>query len=587
MALDGMFLSTIAREIKTVAINSRVEKISQPSKEEVVITLRCRGENGQKSESKKLLISANASAPRLHFTKISLENPSQPPMFCMLLRKHLNTARLIDVTQNSLDRTINLVFEAVDELGDLTTATIIVEIMGRHSNVILVNSNKKVVDSLKRITNELSSVRMILPGITYELPPSQNKLNLLTCEIGDVLSQILNVNVGDLPKAILQTVEGISPLLARELVFNIFNGQNQGQVLTSNLSDFYKNKLKEQLMFLKQLLEKGDFAFFQFSCEKIKLRDFTFFDINQYGNTIEKTVFQTGSELLDEFFKSRDQYSRMKQRSNDLLRLIINKTDRITKKLALQETELLQTKNREELKIKGDLVNANLYRISKSQKSVVVENFYNQANPNEQIEIKLDARLNPPQNAQHYYSEYKKAQTAEKMLTELMAQSKQELIYLDSVFDSVTRTNGESELLLIREELMEQGYLKKVKAKSRMIKPQAPLKYISDDGNEIFVGRNNKQNDKLTLKDAAKNDMWLHTQGIAGSHVIIKATDKPFSNETITRAAELAAFNSKGKESDLVPVDYTLVRYVKKPTGAKPGMVIFTDYKTAYVKPKL
>ncbi|MEG2429381.1 MAG: NFACT family protein, partial [Oscillospiraceae bacterium] len=312
MALDGMFLNTIVKEIKSAALNSRVEKISQPSREEVVISLRCRGENGSKNESKKLLISANASAPRLHFTTISLENPASPPMFCMLLRKHLNTARLIDVTQNSLDRTINLVFEAVDELGDLTTAKIIIEIMGRHSNVILVNSAGKVVDSLKRITNELSSVRMILPGITYELPPSQNKINLLTCDINEILNKIISLDSNDLPKAILQTIEGISPLLAREIAFNSLGEQYGKIVQLSKLSDFYKNKIKEQLMLLKDCLLNDNFIFSQYTCEKIKLRDFTFININQYGNKIEKTIFKTASELLDEFYKSRDQYSRMK-----------------------------------------------------------------------------------------------------------------------------------------------------------------------------------------------------------------------------------------------------------------------------------
>ncbi|MFZ2539679.1 MAG: NFACT family protein, partial [Oscillospiraceae bacterium] len=298
---------------------------------------------------------------------------------------------------------------------------------------------------------------------------------------------------------------------------------------------------------------------------------------------VSKTSFDTASGLLDSFYADRDQVSRMKQRSHDLLKLLLNATDRITKKLALQATELAQCANRDTLKIYGDLINSNLYSMEKGKASIKLQNFYEEECP--EVEIKLDKRLTPVQNAQRYYAEYRKAATAEEMLNGLMAKSEQELIYLDSVFDAVSRTHGESELLEIREELAEQGYIRAKKLKNKMLKAQPPIKYRSTDGFSILCGRNNKQNDKLTLKLAKNQDLWLHTQGIAGSHVIIESEGKQISDIAITQAANIAAFNSKGRNSAQVAVDYTLVRYVKKPAGAKPGMVIFTDFSTAYVTP--
>lgn len=589
VALDGVFLSALAHEIEENTINARVEKIAQPSKEEIIISLRYKNANG--AGSKKLLLSANANSPRIHFTKIPLENPTSPPMFCMLLRKHLNTGRLIKVRQSGLDRVLALDFEAVNELGDLTVNTVIIEIMGRHSNIILVNSENKIIDSIKRITNEVSSVRMVLPGMTYQPPPSQDKLNILTQPMGEIMQKFNESTSPDVAKSLMQTLEGISPLLARELVFIALKGQD---IKKEKLSDFYKNRITETLEELKQNIISANHKLTVCIDEEIKLRDFTILDVNQYGSKPIKTHFETASELLDGFFAQRDQQQRMKQRANDLLRLLLNTTERITKKLAFQKQELLECANRDALKVYGDLINANIYQIEKGMKTISLINFYEAESPN--IEIKIDPRKSPAQNAQHYYSEYRKAQTAEKMLTELMEKSEQELIYIDSVFDSVSRTKGESELLEIREELAEQGYIRATrvaktgasragKKKNKMLKAQPPLAYKSTDGFSILCGRNNKQNDKLTLKTASKTDMWLHTQGIAGSHVIIQSEGRDITDMAITQAANIAAFNSKGRNSAQVAVDYTLVRYVKKPSGAKPGMVIFTDNKTAYITP--
>lgn len=578
MALDGVFLNVIKTELCTL-VNARVEKVYQPSKEEVVISLRTRNADNQKNESKKLLISANANSPRIHLTDISLENPASPPMFCMLMRKHISGGRLVEVTQEGLDRILKLKFEAINELGDLDTVTLIVEIMGRHSNIILVNANNKVIDSIKRVSNEVSSVRMILPGIEYGPPPAQGKVNLLESDITSLVEVMKTPSI-DLAKSIMQAYEGISPLLARELAFAALKGQD---INKDKLSDFYKNRIVEVLAKLKSDLLANTISLTACVSEEIKLRDFTIYDIEQYGSKPVKKPFKSASLLLDWFYAERDQQARMKQRANDLLKLLMSANDRIVRKLALQKSELLECANRDELKVLGDLINANIYRIEKGNKNVTVENFYAEECPS--VTITLDARLNPAQNAQKYYNEYKKAQTAETMLTELMAKSDQELIYIDSVFDAVSRTNGESELLEIRAELAEQGYIRFTKQKSRMLKAQPPLKYRSSDGFEILCGRNNTQNDKLTLKTARGNDLWLHTKDIAGSHVIIFADGKEISDTAITQGAMIAAYNSKARTSAQVAVDYTYVRYVKKPSGAKPGMVIFTNYSTAYVTP--
>lgn len=578
MALDGIFLNVVARELIDTALNARVEKIYQPSKEEIIISLRTRGVDGAANKSCKLLLCANANNPRIHFTSIAPENPQSPPMFCMLMRKHVNTGRLVAVRQMGLDRVLALDFEAVNELGDIDTVSVYIEIMGRHSNIIIVGSDGKIVDSIKRVTHEVSSVRLVLPGVRYQLPPAQDKVNVFENEI--TADQFMAASSTDVAKSLLATYEGFSPLLAREVAYAALKGQD---IDKDRLSDFYKAHIVEELNRLKQSVLSGKVNLTVCVDDSIKLRDFTVMDIEQYGSGPQKLHKETPSELLDWFYAERDQQSRMKQRANDLLKLLFNANERITRKLALQRNELLECANRDKLKVQGDLINANLYRIEKGQREAVIENFYEEGCP--EVTISLDARLNPAQNAQRYYNEYKKAQTAEQMLTELIERGEQELNYLDSVYDALSRTNGDSELLEIREELAEQGYIRHTKQRSRMLKAQPPLKYRSSDGFSILCGRNNKQNDKLTLKTARGSDMWLHTQGIAGSHVIIEADGKTISDQAITEAAIIAAYNSKGRSSAQVPVDYTLIKYVKKPNGAKPGMVIFTDYKTAYVTP--
>lgn len=577
MALDGAFLHTIKSQIESEAMDSRVDKIYQPSREEIVLVLRSRGWVG------KLLLSAGADSPRIHFTQSEMENPKVPPMFCMLLRKHLSGGKLISVRQLGLDRVLYLDFETTNELGDLVTITVAVEIMGRHSNVIVVGPDGKILDAVKRIDRDMSGVRPILPGMTYTLPPQQEKLNLLTAQRDEIRESILNAKGLDIAKSIAAAFEGFSAVLAQEAAFYATHGQEADK---TKLTDDQWDRLLFYLGRLRENLSENRNVYTVIYDQSGKPKDFSFVEIKQYAALMQSRVFETPSVLLDSFYSERVRIERMKQRSNDLLKMLLTAAERISRKLTAQREELQQCGDREQLKVYGDLISANLYTMQKGQTAVTLTDFYHE---NQQVQIELDPALTPVQNAQKYYKEYHKAATAEKMLTSLIEQGEQELLYIDSVFDAVSRTVGESELLEIRQELSEQGYIKNYKNKNKMLKSQPPLKYRSSDGYLIYCGRNNKQNDQLTLRDARKDDIWMHTQGFAGSHVII-VTDGETLDElpdrTVEEAAMIAAYNSKARDAALVPVDYTQVRNVKKPNGAKPGMVIFDHYFTLYVTPE-
>lgn len=573
MALDGLFLHCLKQEIIDTVLQARVDKIYQPSREELVITLRYRG------GAAKLLLSASANSPRVHFTEIALENPKSPPMFCMLLRKHLSTAKLVGVRQLGLDRVLFLDFETVNELGDLVIITIAVEIMGRHSNIIVVDQNGKILDAIKRVNDEMSAVRPVLPGMTYVLPPQQDKLSLLEATAEEADARFKTLRNMDFAKAILAVYEGVSPLVARELAHVATGGL---ELNLQEVSAYRRNRLYEQVAKLAADLREGRGVYTVLS-ENGKPKDFSFLPVTQYGNFCTVQSYETASKLLDRFYEERDRVDRMRQRSHDLLKLLVNATERTRRKLFVQQEELAQSVDRERLRICGDLLNANLWQMQKGDTSVTLQNFYEEDCPD--LLIPLQPNLTPAQNAQRYYTEYRKAKTAEEKLVGLIREGEEEITYLDSIFDALTRSSGESELLEIREELAEQGYLKNYRNKNKMLRAQPPLQFRSSDGFLILCGRNNKQNDKLTLKTARNYDLWLHTQKLAGSHVIVVADGNEIPNRTIEEAAIIAAYHSKGRDSSQVPVDYTQVKNVRKPNGAKPGMVIFDHHSTAYVMP--
>ena len=573
MALDGIFLRYIKHEIETEALGARVSQIYQPNRDELVFAMRTFNGN------KKLLLSARANSPRVHFCGNTPENPASPPMFCMLLRKRIGGGKLVAVRQQECDRVLFLDFECVNELGDTVLITVVCEIMGMYSNIIIVDSNGVIIDSLKRVDLTMSSRRLVLPNIKYELPEAQDKLSILKHSAEEIAKKTVDFD-GEmmLNKALLRAIQGVSPLVCRELEYRV------GEGTTTRMDKQHYDRLVDVLNNLYVNVNKYAGKPCMVIRDDGKPIDFTFTDIEQYGNFAQIKHFDTYSQLLDSFYETRDSRERMRVKSQDLTKMLVNLSERISRKLAKQKIELKECANREQLRINGDLLQANLYRIERGASFAEVENFYDENMS--LIRIKLNPAISPAANAQKYYKDYQKAKNAEHILTEQIEKGRSELEYIDSVLDTVSRAESERELAQIREELTEQGYLRKQKGKQRPQAALPPLEFTSSDGFKILVGRNNTQNEKLTLKIANKNDMWLHTKDIHGSHTVVFAEGREISDTAILEAAQLAAYYSKARESSQVPVDYTLVRYVSKPSGARPGMVIYVNNKTVYVTPK-
>ena len=573
MALDGITLSMLKNEIAEKLIGARIDKIHQPSKEELVIALRWNGGNG------KLLISASANGPRIHFTEASVDNPKNPPMFCMLMRKHLSGAKLVEIEQFGLERMLHLSFSTYNEFGDPVIIKLAVEIMGRHSNIMLLGADGKIIDAIKRVTADMSSVRQIMPGMSYVFPPAQNKMNTLDLDYMSFIEKLKNGRDIPLSKALMENLDGVSPIVCREISDIVTGGFD---TKAYDLSNDDCEKLVNCLEKLAETVKNGNAVPYLVIEENGHPLDFTFMKVNQYGDAMEVRKCESFSTMLDKFYSERSGADRMKQRSNDLFKFVVNLADRISRKLDVQRQELARSTERDILRIKGELIHANLWMIEKGMTSVVLENYYEDCKP---VEVKLDPRLSPNQNAQHYFSEYRKADTAERMLKKFIEKGEAELSYIESVFDLLSRARTDDEVIAIREELVAQGYLKNHRKNNQKPVKLAPKEYISTDGFRILCGRNNIQNDKLTFKDSRKNDIWLHTQKIHGSHTVIVTEGREVPDTTIQQAAVIAAYNSKGRESSLVPVDYTEIRNVKKPSGAAPGKAIYEHYKTAYVRP--
>lgn len=574
MAFDGVMMHYVKEEIKSVALDARVSQIHQPNRDELVIALRTKNGN------KKLLVSSRANSPRICFTEHSIENPATPPMLCMLLRKRLGGAKLVDVRQIELERIMFLDFIATNELGDKVKLTLCVEIMGKYSNIILIDENDNIVDALKRVDFTMSTQRLVLPNIKYELPPKQDKLCILECSGRDIVEKAINTPAEmRLSKALLSAMQGVSPIITRELEYMVGVDSNR------ELTVIDKLKLIEKVDKLKEYIVSGEKSPTMMIKPEGKPFDIAFMDIMQYGEMASKKRFLDFSTLLDYFYYERDKAERMKVKGQDLLRLCSNIQDKLCRKIAVQEKELKDSLNRDKLRKKGDLLQANMYKMVRGQSFIDVEDYYDN---NKIVRIKLSPTLNPSQNVQKYYKDYRRAKTREEMLTVQIAKAKAELQYISAVQESLGRAESERELTEIRQELVDEGYLKNrnPKGRNKALKLLPPKEYTSSDGFTIYVGRNNKQNDKLTLKTARNYDMWLHTKDIPGSHVIIVSDNREITDTAILEAASLAAYNSKAKESDNVPVDYTIVKNVSKPSGAKPGMVIYVNNKTVYVTPK-
>ncbi len=571
MALDGILLSLAKKEILDGAQFSRVEKIHQPSREELVIHLRGKG------GAKKLLLSVRANSPRIHFTSHAPENPATPPMFCMLMRKRLVNAALVDVRQSELDRVLYIDFDATNEIGDRVKLTLSIEIMAKHSNIILFDGDGKIVDALKRVDLSQSTVRQILPGFNYTSPPPQNKLNITLHSTENILTQIKSYPTKTLSSAILSTLQGVSPLTSRELA-----GEDS-ELFVDEVSDKSFDTLATSIDSLRKIVLNGSGLPFMLKDETGKPADFSFMPIKQYGSKYTAEEKLSFSELLDEFYFECDRLDRTRQKAQDLVKFLNSAIARISKKISLQQAELKQCADRELLRIRAELINANLYRLEKGAVYYDLENYYDE---NQTIRIKADPSKSPAQNAQKYFKDYRKAKTAETMLTELIEQGKNDLQYLETVADALDRATTQAEIEEIRNELVVSGFMKfKRKNNAKQPKLLPPMEYRTTDGFRVLVGRNNMQNDKLSLKTAQKGDMWLHTQKFPGSHVIIVSDGQEISDDAIVEAAEIAAYHSKAREAKLVPVDYTYVKHLKKPQGAPPGKVIYHVYYSVNVTP--
>lgn len=579
MALDGAFIACLREELIARLPEARVDKIHQPGREELILHLRHRG------GTERLYISVRANDPRIHFTAESPENPAQPPMFCMLLRKRLTGGRLVDIRQEGLERAVYLDFDCINELGDPVRLVLAVEIMGRYSNAILMQQEQtgyRVIDSLKRVSPDMSSVRPILPGVVYSPPPAdKNRYDLSIHSPEQIMEAVRNGKDGTLSKALLAVSQGLSPLTCREIAYRTTAGQDSP---VSALTPREWEKFTDCLARTKKAVLDGTnrVPYLLLRPDGSPL-EFSFQPIIQYGLEGRGQELDSFSALLDTFYASRAAAERMKVRGQDLLRTLTNANERIRRKLENQRQELAASAQRDIWRLYGDLINANLHAIPHGASSAELINYYDENCA--LLTVPLDPSLSASANAQRYYKEYRKAQTAEEVLTRRIAAGEMELQYIDTVFDALSRATTARELEELRRELESTGYLRRQTGKQKNLPPLRPLEFRSDDGFTIFVGRNNTENDRLTLRTAKGNDVWMHTKNIPGSHVIVVTEGQTPPNTTLEQAAILAATYSKAADSVQVPVDYTLARYVKKPNGAKPGMVIYTDNQTAYVNP--
>ncbi|MBQ2687408.1 MAG: NFACT family protein [Clostridia bacterium] len=577
MALDGIFLRHIKTELESALIDARVSQVFEPNRDELIINLRTFGGN------RRLLLSTRADSPRVGITEYSVENPDKPPMFCMLLRKRLTSSKLISIRQPDLERMLFFDFDCVNELGDKVKLTLAVEIMGKHSNIVLIDGEGIIIDALKRVDVTLSSKRLVLPSLIYEMPPSQEKLSIENTDTEEILKAIKLCPYSGLDKAILNTLTGVSPIICRELSYASTGTPDTDKNLMNN--EEWQSLLK-QLEILREEAKNPKTYAVTLKNTQGKLFDFSFMPVNQYGDTVEKFEYESFCKALDAFYHTRESLERMRVKSHALSKLVSNNIERLSRKISLQKIELEKCQDREILRQKADLISANMHLIQKGAPFADLINFYDENAST--IRITLDVAKTPQQNAQKYYKDYAKAKTADKMLRVQIENSAEELSYLETVADEINRAESEHDLSQIRQELIAEGYLRQNKSEKNNKKPQKikpDFREFDADGFKVLVGRNNKQNDLLTLKTAQKNDLWLHTKDIPGSHTVIITEGREVPESTILKAAEIAAYFSKAKDSSQVPVDYTLVRRVNKPQGAKPGKVIYTDQKTVYVTP--
>lgn len=575
MALDSVAVFALAGELSKAAVGGRIEKIHQPERDEIVLAIRTF------TDSFKLIISASPSNARVHFSAETKENPKTAPMFCMLLRKHLQSGKITEISQPDFERILKITVRTRNELGDLVDRHLIAELMGRNSNIILTDDSMRIIDAARHVDFTQSSVRQIMPGLTYQSPPPQDKTPVLDA------SREIRIDFPDpsqpVSKAIMAAITGISPVTAREIVWSV-----TGRTDTScaGLSD--KDGIISALNAYRSKVLARDFSPVLISeSGSGRLIDFSATEVKQYEGAAECTSYGSMSDVVEAFYRTRDTKERMRQKSADLLKLINANLERLSKKLIIQQNTLRDAENKDEYRKKGDLITAGAYAIKQGAKEVVLPDYFTEGSP--EITIPLSPQLSPIQNAQKYYKKYAKAKNAEIEVKKQLESTLADIEYLESTLALAENCLEVSDINAIRTELASLGYIRRKTDTKKQKKEQQskPHHFISSDGFDIYVGKNNLQNDILTLKFANSSDIWFHTKKIHGSHTVIKlGVNKDVPKTTMMEAAQLAAYFSKARGSNQVPVDYTVVKNVKKPNGAKPGMVIYDNYNTIYTTPK-
>ena len=568
MAFDAFFMSAVLSEIREKATGARVEKIHQPSRDTVILHLRC--ENSRE----KLLFAANPAAPRLHLTSANPENPDQPPMFCMLLRKHLSGARLREISQLPMERAASFSFDCTDEMGFPVQKRLVVELMGRTCNLYLLDPDGRILDCLRRVGLDETSKRAALPGMYYQDPEPVDKKDPMACSEENYVNLLSAPGADILADRLMDTLGGLSPLVCREAAL-FAAGDADARVETAD-----KPAVAKKLhLFFREHMEHP--APYFYSAADGTPKQFAFCPIRQYGDFHRAESF---ARLLDEYYIVRDKKDAMRQKSQAVRKTVSNLCQRLKRKLAIQEKELSATFDRERLRQLGDIVTANIHRITKGQTILQAEDFYDEEMS--VIDIPLSPILSPQQNAAKFYKDYTRMKNAEKELTHQISLGEQELDYLQSVLEELNRAETDAELEEIKTELQSGGYIRADSSKKRIKQAKlAPMRFESTDGYPIYVGRNNRQNEELTFRLARKDDLWLHAQKVHGSHVIISCGGATPPDDTVTQAAQLAAFYAEKSAGQNIPVDVTPVKQVKKIPGGKPGMVIYHTYKTVIVNP--
>ena len=562
MPLDAICLSALTGELSEKLPGAKIDKIQQPERDMILFSLRGSGEN------LRLLIAAGTGNARVHLTKSAFENPAEPPMFCMLLRKHLIGARILSVTQPKYERVLKLELETRDELGLEGHKTLIAELIGRSANLILVDSEGRILDCLRRMDYGGDLERRMLPGMFYREPPAQAKPALLETEAEKRRAMIEEADkTRPVDKWLLESFAGLSPLVCRELGFRC----GGDWALLAPMLDAFTESVRAG--------EMQPYLYY----EDKKPVDFSFMRLKQYGDALKCEEADSFSDMLDRFYSGRDKLEQQRRRGHELLKTVRTVRDRQQRKLNARYEEFKKSEDREGVRKTAELITANLYRLKKGDSILRCQDYYEPDCP--EIEIRLDPLKTPQQNAAAMFKDYNKRKAASEHLTALIADGEAQLDYLNSVLELIGAAESEKDLADLRRELVDTGYIKASAGKKReKVKAQAPLRFVSSDGMEILVGRSNLQNDELTTKLGRRTDYWLHTQKIHGSHVLIRCEGEQPSDKSIEEAAAIAAYYSQGRDGGKIPVDYTMLRFVRKPSGSLPGKVIYTDYKTVMVE---